>query len=215
MRGDNFTSFPASFPGKDSNEHGTTGLVLEDAASEQRPLLLRAAGDRPAPSGDELRRLLGVHGGAQRNARNARAARQPRLDRHRTRHRQLRAPLCHVLVLESIPVIGLFPSLAPRSLKRAQQAPKRIIIATRACQVAGRPANELWRFDGDITSTDPMVSNAFMDAALRDLAIALHKQGTLLGTPKRLFGGALPKDHLFYLQNTAIMRRDAKMNKHY
>lgn len=24
---------------------------------------------------------------------------------------------------ESIPVIGLFPSLAPRSLKRAQQAP--------------------------------------------------------------------------------------------
>ena len=116
---------------------------------------------------------------------------------------------------ESIPVIGLFPSLAPRSLKRAQQAPKRIIIATRACQVAGRPANELWCFDGDITSTDPMVSNAFMDAALRDLAIALHKQGTLLGTPKRLFGGALPKDHLFYLQNTAIMRRDAKMNKHY
>ena len=81
--------------------------------------------------------------------------------------------------------------------------------------MAGRPANELWCFDGDITSTDPMVSNAFMDAALRDLAIALHKQGTLLGTPKRLFGGALPKDHLFYLQNTAIMRRDAKMNKHY
>ena len=81
--------------------------------------------------------------------------------------------------------------------------------------MAGRPANELWRFDGDITSTDPMVSNAFMDAALRDLAIALHKQGTPLGTPKRLFGGALPKDHLFYLQNTAIMRRDAKMNKHY
>ena len=81
--------------------------------------------------------------------------------------------------------------------------------------MAGRPANELWRFDGDITSTDPMVSNAFMDTALRDLAIALHKQGTLLGTPKRFFGGALPKDHLFYFQNIAIMRRDAKMNRRY
>lgn len=116
---------------------------------------------------------------------------------------------------ESIPVICFFPSLAPKSLKRAQQAPKRIIIAARACQVAERPASELWCFDGDITSTDPMVSNAFMDTALRDLAIALHKQGTLLGTPKRFFGGALPKDHLFYFQNIAIMRRDAKMNRRY
>ena len=62
---------------------------------------------------------------------------------------------------------------------------------------------------------DPMVANAFMDTALRDLAIALHKQGTLLGTPKRFFGGDLPKDHLFYFQNIAIMRRDATMNRHY
>ena len=60
-----------------------------------------------------------------------------------------------------------------------------------------------------------MVANLFMDAAPRDLAITFHNQGTLLGTPKRLFGGALPKDHLFYFQNIAIMRRDAKMNKHY
>lgn len=116
---------------------------------------------------------------------------------------------------ESIPVIGFFPSLAPRSLKRTQQAPKRIIIAARACQVAGRPASELWCFDGDITSMDPMVANAFMDTALRDLAIALHKQGTLLGTPKRFFGGDLPKDHLFYFQNIATMRSNAKMNRRY
>lgn len=116
---------------------------------------------------------------------------------------------------ESIPLIGLFPSLPPRSLKRAQQAPKRIIIAARACQVAGRPASELWCFDGDITSMDPMVANAFMDTALRDLAIALHKQGTLLGTPKRFFGGDLPKDHLFNFQNIATMRCNAKMNRQY
>ena len=116
---------------------------------------------------------------------------------------------------DDLPVIGLFPSLAPKSIKRARQERKHIIVAAHACSVGGRPASELWCFDGDITSTDPMVSNAFMDTALRDLAISLHKQGTLLGTPKRFFGGALPKDHLFYFQNIAIMRRDAKMNRRY
>ena len=60
-----------------------------------------------------------------------------------------------------------------------------------------------------------MVANVFMDAAQRDLAITFHNQGTLLGTPKRFFGGDLPKDHLFYSQNTAMIRRNAKMNKHY
>ena len=111
---------------------------------------------------------------------------------------------------DEIPIIGLFPSLAPRSIKRARQERTRIIIAARACSVGGRPASELWCFDGNITSLDPMVTNAFMDTALRDLAIALHKQGTLLGTPKRFFGGDLPKDHLFYFRSIALMRRAAK-----
>mgnify|MGYP000995503097 CR=1 FL=1 len=193
-----------SFPGKASDEHSTTDLVVEGAIPQPKPLLLRAAGDRATPGGGKLCRLLGVHRSTQRNSGDASHGwiGTELVTGSYARHSAISS------FFESIPVIGFFPSLAPRSLKRAQQAPKRIIIAARACQVAGRPASELWCFDGDITSMDPMVANAFMDTAL-------HKQGTLLGTPKRFFGGDLPKDHLFYFQNIATMRSNAKMNRQY
>lgn len=114
--------------------------------------------------------------------------------------------------IDNLPVIGLFPSLAPKSIKRARQERKRIIIAARPCSVGGRPASELWCFDGEVVSMDPMVSNAFMDAALRDLTDALLAQGLLLGPPKRFMGHDLPKDHLFSFRSVALMRRAAKRN---
>lgn len=118
-------------------------------------------------------------------------------------------------IIDAIPGIDLLPSTAPTSVKRTRQERTEILVAARACSVGGRPASELWCFDGGITSMDPMVTNAFMDTALRDLTITLHKQGMLLGTPKRFLGGDLPKDHLFYFRSVAIMRRDAKKNRHY
>ena len=147
--------------------------------------------------------------GAQGNALNERAARSPRLDRHRTHHRQLRAPLCHVLVLESIPVIGLFPSLAPRSLKRAQQAPKRIIIATHACQVAGRPANELWCFDTRVSQRNTPTTKEDIGRYLQDLAVTLQLDELLLAQPELLCEGDLPTDHLFAGRNVIAMRQAA------
>lgn len=114
--------------------------------------------------------------------------------------------------IDNLPVIGLFPSLAPKSIKRAHQERKRIIIAARPCSVGGRPASELWCFDGEVVSMDPMVSNAFMDAALHDLTNALLAQGLLLGPPKRFMGHDLPKDHLFSFRSVALMRRAAKRN---
>lgn len=112
--------------------------------------------------------------------------------------------------IDNLPVIGLFPSLAPKSIKRARQERKRIIIAARPCSVGGRPASELWCFDGEVVSMDPMVSNAFMDTALHDLTNALLAQGLLLGPPKRFMGHDLPKDHLFSFRSVALMRRAAK-----
>lgn len=114
--------------------------------------------------------------------------------------------------IDNLPVIGLFPSLAPKSIKRARQERKRIIIAARPCSVGGRPASELWCFDGEVVSMDPMVSNAFMDTALHDLTNALLAQGLLLGPPKRFMGHDLPKDHLFSFRSVALMRRAAKRN---
>ena len=111
---------------------------------------------------------------------------------------------------DELPIIGLFPSLAPRSVKRARQERKHIIIAARACAVGGRPASELGCFDGDVTSMDPMVSNAFMDTALQDLADALLAQGLLLGPPRYFKSRDLPKDHLFNFTSIALMRRAAK-----
>lgn len=72
------------------------------------------------------------------------------------------------------------------------------------------PASELWCFDGDITSIDPMVANLFMDAAPRDLADALLAQGLLLGPPRYFKSRDLPKDHLFNFTSIALMRRAAK-----
>lgn len=114
--------------------------------------------------------------------------------------------------IDNLPVIGLFPSLAPKSIKRARQERKRIIIAARPCSVGGRPASELWCFDGEVVSMDPRVSNAFMDTALHDLTNALLAQGLLLGPPKRFMGHDLPKDHLFSFRSVALMRRAAKRN---
>lgn len=114
--------------------------------------------------------------------------------------------------IDDLPIIGLFPSLAPKSIKRARQERKRIIIAARPCSVGGRPASELWCFDGEVVSMDPMVSNAFMDTALHDLTNALLAQGLLLGPPKRFMGHDLPKDHLFSFRSVALMRRAAKRN---
>ena len=111
---------------------------------------------------------------------------------------------------DDLPVIGLFPSLAPKSIKRARQERKHIIVAARACSVGGRPASELWCFDGDVTSMDPAVSNAFMDEALDDMTNALLAQGVLLGPPKRFMGHDLPKDHLFTRENILSMRKAAK-----
>ena len=114
--------------------------------------------------------------------------------------------------IDNLPIIGLFPSLAPKSIKRARQERKHIIIAARPCSVGGRPASELWCFDGEVVSMDPMVSNAFMDTALHDLTNALLAQGLLLGPPKRFMGHDLPKDHLFSFRSVALMRRAAKRN---
>ncbi|PZU30412.1 MAG: hypothetical protein DI576_13195 [Actinomyces sp.] len=111
---------------------------------------------------------------------------------------------------DDLPVIGIFPSLAPKSIKRARQERKHIIVAARACSVGGRPASELWCFDGDVTSMDPAVSNAFMDEALDDMTNALLAQGVLLGPPKRFMGHDLPKDHLFTRENILSMRKAAK-----
>ena len=49
----------------------------------------------------------------------------------------------------------------------------------------------------------------------RELAGDLQRQGLLLEAPRFFHGGDLPKDHLFYFRSVAIMRRDAKKNRHY
>ena len=121
--------------------------------------------------------------------------------------------LRHIAVssfFDDLPIIDLFPSLAPKSIKRARQERTRIIIAARACSVGGRLASELWCSDGEVVSMDPMVSNAFMDEALRDLTNEFLTHGLLLGPPKRFMGHDLPRDHLFSFRSIALMRRAAK-----
>ena len=110
---------------------------------------------------------------------------------------------------ESIPVIGFFPSLAPKSLKRAQQAPKRIIIAARACQVAERPASELWCFLAKDALREPVITDAFMKSALEGISESFTQQGILLGTPQFFRGGDLPRDHVFSDMGLLALRRAA------
>lgn len=114
-------------------------------------------------------------------------------------------------LLDAIPGFNLVPSATPTPLKRTSQERTEILVAARACLVGGRPASELWCFDGDVTSMDPAVSNAFMDEALDDMTNALLAQGILLGPPPRRFmGHDLPKDHLFTRENILSMRKAAE-----
>lgn len=111
--------------------------------------------------------------------------------------------------IEDIPIINIFPSLAPKSVKRARQEKTRIIIAARASSVGGRPASELWCFDAELVS-DPSVTNAYMDTALAELTDALGRQGILLSYPRYFLSGNLPTDHVLYWRSIAIMRKAAK-----
>ena len=113
-------------------------------------------------------------------------------------------------VFDEVTPFGVFPSAAPRSVKRARQENTPILIAARACQVGGRPASEVWCFDSQLGHLDARVTEAFMDQSLRELAHALQMRGVLLEEPRFFFGGDLPADHLFTMEGVLSMRRAAK-----
>ena len=113
-------------------------------------------------------------------------------------------------VFDEVTPFGVFPSAAPRSVKRARQENTPILIAARSCSVAGRPASEVWCFDSQLGHLDARVTEAFMDQSLRELAHALQMRGVLLEEPRFFFGGDLPADHLFTMEGVLSMRRAAK-----
>ncbi len=113
-------------------------------------------------------------------------------------------------VFDEITPFGVFPSAAPRSVKRARQENTPILIAARSCSVAGRPASEVWCFDSQLGHLDAQVTEAFMDQSLRELAHTLQERGVLVEEPRFYFGGDLPSDHLFTMEGVLSMRRAAK-----
>lgn len=118
-------------------------------------------------------------------------------------------------IIDAIPGIDLLPSTAPTSVKRTRQERTEILVAARSCSVGGRPASELWCCEARILHDERWGTDAFMDMSFRELAGDLQRQGLLLEAPRFFHGGDLPKDHLFYFRSVAIMRRDAKKNRHY
>ncbi len=113
-------------------------------------------------------------------------------------------------VFDEIPLLGLFPSTAPRNVKRTRQENTPILIAARSCSVAGRAASEVWCFDSQLGHLDAQVTEAFMDQSLRELAHTLQMRGVLVEEPRFFFGGDLPSDHLFTMDGVLSMRRVAK-----
>lgn len=113
-------------------------------------------------------------------------------------------------VFDEITPFGVFPSMAPRSVKRAPQENTPILIAARSCSVAGRPTSEVWCFDSQLGHLDAQVTEAFMDQSLRELAHTMQVRGVVVEEPRFLFGGDLPSDHLFTMDGVLSMRRAAK-----
>ncbi len=113
-------------------------------------------------------------------------------------------------VFDEITPFGVFPSTAPRNVKRTRQENTPILIAARSCSVAGRPASEVWCFDSQLGHLDAQVTEAFMDQSLRELAHTLQMRGVLVEEPRFFFGGDLPSDHLFTMDGVLSMRRAAK-----
>ncbi len=113
-------------------------------------------------------------------------------------------------VFDDITPFGVFPSAAPRNVKRTRQESTPILIAARSCSVAGRPASEVWCFDSQLGHLDAQVTEAFMDQSLRELAHTLQMHGVLVEEPRFFFGGDLPSDHLFTMDGVLSMRRAAK-----
>ena len=114
-------------------------------------------------------------------------------------------------VFDEISPFGVFPSAAPRNVKRVRQENTPILIASRSCSVAGRPASELWCCEARILHDERWGTDAFIDMSFRELAGDLQCQGILLEAPRFFHGGDLPKDHLFTRENVLSMRKAAKM----
>ena len=113
-------------------------------------------------------------------------------------------------VFDEISPFGVFPSAAPRSIKRARQENTPILIAARSCSVAGRPASELWCFDTQVSQRNTPTTKEDVGHYLQDLAVTLQLDELLLAQPELLFEGDLPTDHLFAGRNVIAMRQAAK-----
>ena len=113
-------------------------------------------------------------------------------------------------LFDEIPPLGLFPSTAPRNVKRTRQENTPILIATRSCSVAGRPASEVWCFDTRVSQRNTPTTKEDVGHYLQDLAVTLQLDELLLAQPDLLYEGDLPKDHLFAGRNVIAMRQAAK-----
>ena len=113
-------------------------------------------------------------------------------------------------LFDEIPPLGLFPSTAPRNVKRTRQENTPILIAARSCSVAGRPASEVWCFDTRVSQRNTPTTKEDVGHYLQDLAVTLQLDELLLAQPELLFEGDLPTDHLFAGRNVIAMRQAAK-----
>ena len=113
-------------------------------------------------------------------------------------------------VFDEISPFGVFPSAAPRSVKRTRQESTPILIAARSCSVAGRPASEVWCFDTQVSQRNTPTTKEDVGHYLQDLAVTLQLDELLLAQPELLFEGDLPTDHLFAGRSVIAMRQAAK-----
>ena len=113
-------------------------------------------------------------------------------------------------VFDEITPFGVFPSTAPRTVKRTRQENTPILIAARSCSVAGRPASEVWCFDTQVSQRNTPTTKEDVGHYLQDLAVTLQLDELLLTQPELLFEGDLPTDHLFAGRSVIAMRQAAK-----